>query len=255
MPGLGLRLDRKTDPRNANFPMLAAPSTILPNAARWLGMRSSFDQGNTGTCGGHAAKAFLLTSPVVQTKPDEAPTRWDLYRAAVAIDEWTANDGESSLPDGDPRLEFGTSTLAIMKALQSFGFVDRYEWASDVDTISRFIRSQKTRHGDVLPEDVRGGPVIFGTNWYSSMSSPDAEGYLRITPNARLVGGHLYLLDYANANAGYFEVRNSWGTGWGGWMTGRVRVGRGKAKLDFETAARLLAENGDAVTARERRVP
>jgi len=40
------------------------------------------------------------------------PTPWDIYRGAVAVDEWSDNDDEASLPDGDPGMDSGTSVRA-----------------------------------------------------------------------------------------------------------------------------------------------
>lgn len=248
MPGLGLRLDRKFDTRNLAFKMADAVDAVdyakLPKSVYWLGVKEPFDQGETGTCGGHAGEDFLLTDPVVQKKRDAAPTRWDIYRAAVLLDEFSENDHEATLPDGDSGLEYGTSTLAIAKALKNYGFISGYDWGWDVDTISRFVRMQTSK---AYPLDIgtRGGPVILGTAWHQSMFDPDSEGYIKITPGSPIVGGHLYLVDGANDSHGRIRILNSWGQ----WGKG------GRAYMSYETLHQLMSENGEAVTARELLIP
>jgi hypothetical protein len=240
MPGLGLRLDRKWDVRNANFllrEVTATDESQLPNHARWLSRTKAFDQGDTGTCVGNTGEAFLIYPPIVQKRAGAKPSRWDLYRACVAVDQWPDNDHEASLPDGDPGLAFGTSTLALMRSLKTMGYIGSYRWALDVQTISQFLRMQGANFAGRL-----GGPVVVGTAWYDSMFTPSAENILQITPNARVAGGHEWLVIGANRQRGMLEMLNSWGPGWGR---------NGRAFIAMETMHRLLTENGDAVTTNE----
>src|SRR5215203_2990529 len=137
MPGFGLRADRRWDPRNMQFPMgaVAEPDERkLPNAAYWLTRQPPFDQDDTGTCAPHVGEMFLLYPPVVQKKRDAFPNRWDIYRMCVSLDEWPENDEQAALPDADPGMDFGTSTLALMKALKQYGLIGTYRWAQDVAT-------------------------------------------------------------------------------------------------------------------------
>lgn len=238
--GLGLRLDQQPDPRSAGFPLAAVTETdetLLPNYAHWLTRRAVLDQGQTGTCVGHAGEAFLIHPPVVQIKAGKFPTQWDLYRRCCLIDEWPANDSQANLPDGDPGMDFGTSTLALMRVLQSLHLIGTYRWAWDVATISQFIRMQGKNFAGRL-----GGPVIVGTAWYESMFDPDAEHILRIAPRASVAGGHEWLLVGADQKRALFRMRNSWGKNWGY---------RGEALVPFEVMDRLLREDGDAVTTNE----
>lgn len=243
MPSLGLHrsaLDpNQKDPRNAHF-LLAditeQDEALLPKRATWLSRRVALNQGNTGTCVGHAGEAFLFHPPVVQIRAGQTPTQWDLYRRCVTLDPWSDNDDEANLPDGDPGMDTGTSTLALMKALQSYGLIGEYRWEWSVDGISKFMRMQGRNFAGRL-----GGPVLVGTYWYDSMFDPDAEHILRITPNAQIVGGHEWLLKGVDTTRGMFRMRNSWGR-WGL---------NGEALMPFELMDRLLREDGDAVSTNE----
>lgn len=240
MPGLGLRLDRKWDPRNGLY-MLAnvlEDDSLLPDDATWLTRTRALDQGNTGTCVAHAGTGFLLHPPVTQIKAREADTlRWALYRDCMLVDEWTENDSEAGLPDGDPGMEFGTSTLALMKVLKGRGLIDSYLWAFEVDEISRFVRMQGKNYKGRL-----GGTVIVGTAWLNSMWQPDAQNVLRVVPNSGIAGGHEWLIKGANKSRAMFRMRNSWGIGWGH---------AGEAYISFESMDWLLKNGGDAVTTNE----
>src|SRR5215207_8347274 len=80
------------------------------------------------------------------------------------------------------------------------------------------------------------GPVMMGSNWYSGMFRPDANGFLVTT--GYVAGGHEYLLNgKVQYEDGWVEMDNSWGADWGD---------GGRAKLDFQVLERLLAEDGDA---------
>lgn len=247
MPGLGLRheaLDpNQKDPRNALFLMseiTEQDEALLPDDATWLTRAAALNQGNTGTCVGHAGYGFLIHPPVVQMKPNMVPSQWDLYRHCVTVDEWPDNDHEATLPDRSPGMDFGTSTLALMKSLQHFGLIGRYRWAWDVRTVDHFVRMQGKNFVNRL-----GGPVIVGTWWYDSMFDPDEENILRITPNSGLAGGHEWLIKGRNASRGLFRMRNSWGSRWGS---------KGEAWVPDEVLYRLLErEDGDAVTTNELR--
>jgi hypothetical protein len=244
MPGLGLRVETLTpqgkDPRNANFPLAAIVETdesLLPNAATWLTSRKALDQGNTGTCVGHAGRGFLDHPPVVQVKPGQPPTQWDLYRGCVLRDWWTENDDEALLPDRHPGMDFGTSTLALLKTMQALGLIGEYRWAWDVETCSRFLRMQGPNFKDRL-----GGPIVVGSYWLESMFNPTREGILRVEPASGIAGGHEWLLKGANRSKAMFRMRNSWGTSWGL---------KGEAWISFEDFEWLLEHGGDAVTTNE----
>jgi hypothetical protein len=243
MPSFGLRADRLDDPRNRAFPMagITEPDeSLLPNAASWLTSVRPFDQGNTGTCVAHAGEMFLLLPPVVQKRAGSYPNRWDLYRECVRRDEWAENDSQADLPDGDPGMDFGTSTLALMKTFQALGWIGEYRWAWDVPTVSRFLRMQGPNFAGKL-----GGPVIVGIPWLSSMFDVGGDGILRVDPRSGVAGWHEVVLRGANNSRGMFRLRNSWGTTWGR---------SGEAYLPFEGMDWMFRVGADAVTTNELRL-
>lgn len=257
--GFGLRPDRRVDPRSlSNYPVRtlvgAIPPYELPDAAEWLIREPNFDQGRTGTCVGQAGESFLLLPPTRQKKPDVYPNRWDLYRACCLVDEWTQNDAQAKLPDGDPGMDWGTSILALMKVLKHLSFIGEYRWGASVDDISKWIRLQ-SRGGHKLAPNEMGGPVIIGVPWYRSMFSPGSDGVLRVDFSSPLDGWHAVVLSYASERRGLFKLRNSWGDSWGGRTVKGRRVMTGDAYLPMEAMDKFLPMGADAVMARELRVP
>jgi hypothetical protein len=198
--------------------MTATPPPVAPTR-RWFHHRVGkiLNQGETGTCGGHAGRQFLSSDRIMTAT---GPDAFTIYREACLLDPWPGND------TGD--LQFGTSVRAIMQALQARGHIESYHWAWDVDTIDLWLRQQR-------------GVVILGTNWYSGMNEPDRRGRIHVTGS--LEGGHAYIISGSNANEERFRQVNSWGLSWGD---------NGRSWISFEDVQRLLNEDGECVTAVER---
>jgi hypothetical protein len=137
-----------------------------------------------------------------------------LYDEAQQVDEWPGTDYD------------GTSVRAGMKVLRKRGLISAYRWAWDIATVT-----------DAL---LYHGPVVLGTNWYSSMFDPDSSGFVRI--GGGLAGGHAYVLNGVNLDTGTVRAKNSWGRAWGQ---------NGFFRMDFDTVARLLEEWGEAAIATE----
>src|SRR5678809_1811678 len=117
LAGLG-RLVQK-DERNKDHPM---PKKLVPSSVRrrmWFA-GEVLDQGDTPQCVGYAGWGWLAGGPVVN-KPPFSPT--DLYHWAQDNDEWPGSDYE------------GSSTLGLMKALKSKGYIADYVWAFDAETL------------------------------------------------------------------------------------------------------------------------
>jgi hypothetical protein len=229
MPGFGRRF--VPDDRDRNFLM----RRMLPDVRRlalatrktWGIHRTALDQGDTGTCVGHAWRNFLRCAPVRTEK--SGPSAFDVYRASVLKDTWPSNDDESRLPDGDPGLDFGTSVRAGAQAVTDFGRLKSYVWAFDLQPAVEWVLTE--------------GPVVLGTNWYSSFMRPDDEGIVRISPTATVVGGHAYLLRGVDTRRALALCSNSWGDGWGR---------SGELLLPFRDLERLIHEDGEVCSAVEK---
>ncbi len=180
-----------------------------PMMAKWL------DQGATGTCVGHGFRHLLTGYPKPMANP--LPSAFDIYDAAILIDEWRDNDNDTAR-------QFGTSVRAGAKALQALGLISAYGWAYDLDTALAWLSWH--------------GPLVIGTAWYSSMFERHKDGYLRIEPRARVTGGHCTILTGVDVTRGAVRGLTSW-RDWGYWW------------MSFEDFARLLREDGECCSPTE----
>jgi hypothetical protein len=220
----------EVDTRDHRFLMTALLDTTareLPARKTWGVNPAALNQGATGTCVGHGWRNFLRCTPRRTEK--SGPSAWDIYRAAVLRDGWRDNDDESGLPDGDVRLDFGTSVRAGAKALMALGHLESYVWSFFLQPAIEWVLTR--------------GPIVLGTDWYSSFSTPDEEGIVRITPSASVLGGHCYLLRGVNTTRALALCTNSWGDSWGR---------SGEFYLPFRDLERLIRDGGECCTAIEK---
>jgi hypothetical protein len=176
-----------------------------------------FDQGNLGSCTGNAATGCVGTEPFYQTLPantvlDEA-TAINVYSDATHID---------SAPGSYPPDDTGSDGISVAKIVQQRGWISGYQHAFTLN--------------DALAALSNRGPVIVGTNWYSSMFNPTLDGELTIGANDTIAGGHEYILDEIDVTNQRVWMQNSWGTTWGQ---------NGRAWMSYATLQRLLSEQGD----------
>lgn len=207
---------------------LAAPATPLPIKRSWQIGAKSLDQGNTSACVGHGWKNFLRCAPM---QTEAGPSQWDIYRYAVAHDQFKTNDNEANLPDGDRKMKGGTTVRAGAAALVAQGRLASYLWAFDARTIIEWLLTK--------------GPVVMGTNWYESMFEPDDKGIAHISPGSSPAGGHCYLLRGADQEHAIVRAENSWGDDWGV---------NGGFFLTFRDLERLTYDGGECCTAVEQKV-
>lgn len=232
MPGFGRihALDR----RDHQFLLQPLTTDVVRRASKlWAYFDKPMDQGNTGTCVGHGWKGWLATAPIIQSDVSEAPHPFDIYDAAIAIDEWPENDA-------DIFREFGTSVRAGAKVLRTMGYLAEFRWAFNVMDASNWLA------GIDASGQFVGGPLVIGVNWYESMFDTDTEGFLRIASGSRVAGGHCVCLTGWNEKRGFAYGLNSWGCSWGH---------KGRFYMPGEVLQRLLVEDGEACsTAEVRRV-
>jgi hypothetical protein len=155
MPGFGRRY--APDDRDQNFLMRRmltdARSVALPPRKTWSISSTALNQGNTGTCVGHAWRNFLRCAPIRTERG--GPSAFDVYRSAVLKDPWRDNDDEAQLPDGDRGMDTGTTIRAGAEAVTGFGRLKSYVWAFALQPAVEWVLTT--------------GPVVLGTNWYSSL--------------------------------------------------------------------------------------
>jgi hypothetical protein len=204
------------DPRDKKFLMgKAAPIEVTRSAHFWE-TGNILDQGKTYECTAYAAEQLLMSGPV-KNKMYLTPNK--LYRLNRLNDEFPGENYD------------GSSVRASMKVLQATGLIGDYVWADGFDPVRRWVLMRS--------------PVIFGTNWYMDMYTPNRiTGFIR--PTGRPDGGHAYMIRGADDNIkcpdgtkGAFRVCNSWGVQWGQ---------QGKAWLSYKDADALIKNQGEAVT-------
>lgn len=140
----------------------------------------------------------------------------DLYAEATELDEF---------PDTYPPTDDGSSGLGVAKALVQQNLITGY------DHIFTGVTGIVTA--------LQSAPVTVGTNWYESMFTPNNAGVLSIS--GAVAGGHQYVLDAVYIRDRLFRMVNSWNPSWGD---------GGCAFMSWDTADRLMGEQGDAMVFR-----
>lgn len=174
------------------------------------------DQGNVGSCTGHAgtaaiaSDAFWSGGAVVLQDQDPHEYAVGLYSEATRLDPWPGQ----YTPD-----DTGSDGLSIAKALQGRGLISGYEHAFSLEAALT-----------ALAERV----VLIGSSWLQNMYDVGPDGRLNV--DGPSVGGHEYALDELDVPRQRVWMRNSWGDGWGQ---------SGRAWMTWDDLGRLLADDGD----------
>lgn len=215
LPGLGRLF--VPDARDLDYPA----TKLLPlkaefrtyrywNDTGWWG-----DQGQTPQCVGYAWTHWLEDGPVTQGGVPPILKPETIYHEAQKIDEWPGENYD------------GTSVRAGAKVLQSRGFISSYHWAMNIDEVIHCL--------------LNIGPMVMGTNWYSSMFEPNDDNIIEVR-GTRPAGGHAYDANGINLIRGWIRIKQSWGRSW---------ANHGHAYMYIEDFERLLNENGEACIAQE----
>jgi hypothetical protein len=196
----------------------------IPDGVRHYRPATILNQGDTGTCVGHAWASRLGAAPIMQK---DHPHPFALYRKFILVDEWRDNDREAFGPD--ERLQFGTSIRAGAKVCQSLGFLVNYLWAESAEDVRAWHLANF-------------GSVVLGVNWTASMMKTDTSGFIHY--KGRIEGGHAIVTTGWNDRLRYngklvqaLCCQNSWGPGWGQ---------QGRFWLLRDDLERLIADHGEA---------
>lgn len=194
------------DPKSANYPLVARLTTAQlrsPRSYTWA-VGQWLDQGNEGTCVGHAVAHDLLARPVKVPgiTHDDA---LDIFCLAQDLDPFEGNCS-------DGRMD-GTSLTAGLEAARQLGYYREYRWAEGVD--------------DALVGVGYKGPGILAIDWHESMFYPNSEGW--IEPSGSIAGRHALLAYSINVRQECVWLWNNWGKSWGLAGTARLRFN------DFQT--------------------
>lgn len=206
------------DNRSRRFAARAADPKTLKSVRHKINV-PILDQGDVGSCTGHAATANLggesfwsTTGKYLQglNAHDAHDYAVGVYSEATRLDPWP---GEY-LPE-----DTGSDGLSVAKALHNRGVIAGYQHALSLNAALTALASQ---------------PVIVGTAWLSSMFQPSADG--KLTVGGYEEGGHEYCLDELDVERQRVWVRNSWGESWGV---------KGRAYMAWADLGKLLANYGD----------
>lgn len=209
------RLDRleEFDRRSLNFPI----NDVLKSLPRRLVTKhwpcpTKLDQGNEGSCVGHAWAHELAAEPAVW-KNITHEKAVGIYKLAQTLDPWPGENYQ------------GTSVLAGIKATMQLypKAYSSYRWAFNMKELLQTLSYV--------------GPVVLGIRWYNSFFFPDKKtGLIEIFPGSAIAGGHAILANGISMKNRRILLHNSWGTSWGK---------QGNCWIAFKTLHRLLDEGGE----------
>lgn len=204
--------------------LLAEPAQVelLTGYKYWSSVHWN-DQGQSGMCVGFNSINWWEDGPITHPHIEYDPIQF--YDACCLKDAWPDND------NGD--INFGTSVHASGKVMKERGWIDAYYWGLDLVTIANWIRTK--------------GPVLAGTNWYYPMFDTtyhDGHEFIEIPTGAQIAGGHCYIWDGVNIDRKVIRAKlGSWD---------RASFGdNGYGWLSFDTAERLISEDGEFMMAQE----
>ena len=215
MPAFGRRIE--FDERSREYQIRALLSVKQVSKPRSYTWRNPIrlDQGNEGSCVGHAWAHEAAAKPVMVPGITHH-TALSIYRRAQILDEYS-----------DTPPEEGSSVLAGAKASQECHYLGEYRWAFGLEDLILAVGYK--------------GPAVLGINWYEDMMDVDKRGY--VWASGEILGGHAILCNRVNIKDRFFGLSNSWGESWGthdAWGIG------GTCRVSFVEMEHLLAEDGEA---------
>lgn len=184
------------DPRDFPFEL----DTALELPARYIvpGLGPVLNQGNTGTCGGHAGIGLRQWQEKRDGHGIIAGDPFVLYDLCRAV-----------MGSPDPARRLGTTARTVLRVLKGSGTPLR--GGGRAGKIATYWRVPNST-GAIKQAILRHGVVLVRCDWDAAWMRLPINRVLR-APVGTKVGGHLFLLfgwDDA-VNGGSFLMRNSWG--------------------------------------------
>jgi len=208
---------KQFDEKSRDFPIRATIDPgVKPRSYTWR-CSQYLDQGNEGSCVGHAMAHELIGRPVEVKGINGKTAKEQIYWEAQKIDPWEGG----SYPGADPRYE-GTSVLAGINILKRLGYVQEYRWAFGLQDLILAVGYK--------------GPAVLGIPWYQGMFNVLPCGHVHVT--GQVAGGHAILCKGVSVTKRTFTLHNSWGSAWGN---------GGDALISWDEMDKLLQEWGEAV--------
>lgn len=180
-----------------------------------------WDQGQLGSCTAHAVGSAYVMEAKKQGVVEFMPARLFMYYNARSLEGTVKEDSGATLRDA-------------VKAVANWGAPPESMKPYDITKFARKptkriyqvgARNQALRYLSI-PQDAQqikiriaqGFPVIIGFTVYQSFETQAVArtGVVPMpAPNEQVLGGHAVLVVGWDDNKGVWEVRNSWGEGWG----------------------------------------
>lgn len=221
------------DQRDLRF-RVTAPVRLPAKVSLRPKMPPPYDQGQLGSCTANAIAGAYEFVADRDVRPSPTPSRLFIYYFERYLEGSVNEDSGAMIRDG-------------MKVINNWGAPPEEHWPYDINRFTlepdqaavieaanhqatSYMRVKQTDR-DVRTALVQGFPVVFGFTVYESFESQEVArtGIVPMPATSeQVLGGHAVLA------VGYrterdksitFEVRNSWGTGWGDagyfWMPGK----------------------------------
>lgn len=215
-PRLGRHLE--LDGRSAAYGVSLEEQAVKPVNQDWPAGIPIMDQGQQGSCVGHAGTRFvawiqrsnLLNVQLGGKLLSASDANEDHLFAVELYHEATVNDG---FPGTFPPDDTGSSGLGAMRSLKKASLVKSYVHAMSLRSMVAMLQK---------------GPSIVGMPWYNAFFEPDSNGFIDAKSNwqgSGVAGGHEIYNRGVELLAGWdfdqnvdkivLHFDNSWNTSWG----------------------------------------
>ena len=228
LPLLGRHIEHDSRSRDYAYRLPVTP--VVHRTIIWPNDAGPLDQGKTSSCTGNAMAGLInstLFSPVRKAKSRgllAEPAALHFYGLATHLDGFGP---DQYYPPNDD----GSSGLAVAKAAQQLGYIDRYQHCFTFGQLQAALQTQ---------------PVIVGTTWTNLMFQPDSNGFVspgNLNDPSNVAGGHEYLCQGIDYERQALVFLNSWGPGWGAGAS--AGLSPGQFRISFNDFQALLANQGD----------